>query len=162
MRKNKLTIKEQIIHMKDIEGIKFNISNEHQAEDFLKKSNYYFKVKSYAKNYNKYDKGNDIGKYIHLEFAYLKELSTLDMHLRKFIIKINLDIEHILKTQLLSDCSENNNEDGYSVVNEFFMKYPYIEKNISNKNNRNSVCGELIVKYENDFAIWNIVEVLSF
>jgi abortive infection bacteriophage resistance protein len=148
--------------MKDVQGIKFNIINEYDAEEFLKNNNYYFKIKSYAKNYNKYDKGINVGKYVNLEFAYLKELSILDMHLRKYIIKITLDIEHFLRTQLLRDCSENDNEDGYGIIKDFFIKYPYIEKNINDKNNKNSVCGELIVKYQDDFAIWNIAEVLSF
>ena len=162
MRKNKLSIKNQVIHMKDVQGIKFNIINENEAEDFLRNNSYYFKIKSYAKNYNKYDTGINLGKYINLEFAYLKELSTLDMHLRKYIIKITLDIEHFLRTQLLSDFSENDQEDGYEIIKDFFSKYAYIEKNISDKNNKNSVCGELIVKYKDDFAIWNIAEVLSF
>ncbi|MBQ3420249.1 MAG: Abi family protein, partial [Romboutsia sp.] len=64
MHKNKLSIKEQISHMKNVQGIKFNIVNESEAEEFLKNNNYYFKVKSYAKNYNKYDRGINKGKYI--------------------------------------------------------------------------------------------------
>ncbi|MDK2827832.1 MAG: hypothetical protein PWP67_631 [Clostridium butyricum] len=162
MNKNKLSIKEQVTHMKEVQGIKFCIVNENEAEEFLKNNNYYFKVKSYAKNYNKYDKGINKDKYVSLEFAYLKELSILDMHLRKYIIQITLDIEHFLKTQLLRDCSENNEEDGYSIVEDFLEKYPYIRENINSKNNRNSICRELIFKYSADFAIWNIVEVLSF
>lgn len=162
MRKNKLSIKDQIVHMKDVQGIKFSIINEEDAEEFLKNNNYYFKLKSYAKNFNKYNNGININKYLNLEFAYLKELSTIDMHLRKYIIKITLDIEHFLKTQLLKDFSDNYEEDGYTIIQEFFNKYPYIEKNINNKNSNNSVCRELIHKYKNDFAIWNIAEVLSF
>ena len=162
MSKIKLSIKNQIIHMKEVQGIEFNIINEKEAEEFLKNNNYYFKIKSYAKNYSKYDKGLNTGKYINLEFAYLKELSTMDMYFRKYIIKITLDIEHFLRTQLLRDFSENDDEDGYKIIKDFFIKYPYIEKNINEKNNKNSICGDLIVKYKDDFAIWNIAEVLSF
>lgn len=162
MSKIKLSIKNQIIHMKEVQGIKFNIINEEEAEEFLKNNNYYFKIKSYAKNYSKYDKGLNIGKYINLEFAYLKELSTIDMYFRKYIIKITLDIEHFLRTQLLRDFSENDDEDGYEIIKDFFRKYPYVEKNINEKNNKNSICGDLIVKYKDGFAIWNIAEVLSF
>lgn len=36
MHKNKLSIREQITHMKEVQGIKFNIVNENQAEEFLK------------------------------------------------------------------------------------------------------------------------------
>jgi len=161
MQKDKLSVNNQIIHMRDTNGIKFNIVDETAAKEFLTNNTYYFKVKSYAKNYEKYISGTNNGKYINLEFAYLKELSTIDMHIRKFIIKMTLDIEHSLKTQLLRDCSENDSEDGYDLVRNFLKEYPYIMKNIDNIN-KNSVCGDLVLKYKGNFAIWNIVEILSF
>lgn len=161
MQKTKLSIDDQINYMKDTNGIKFNIVAEDIAKVFLVNNNYYFKLKSYAKNYDKYASGANSGKYINLEFAYLKELSTIDMHLRKFIIKMTLDIEHFLKTQLLRDFVENEQEDGYTIIKEFLQKYPYIEDNINNKSN-NSICCDLVLKYKDNFAIWNIIEVLSF
>lgn len=54
MRKRKLSIDEQIDYMKNKSGIKFNIVSEQEAKEFLKNNNYYFKIKSYAKNYEKY------------------------------------------------------------------------------------------------------------
>lgn len=161
MQKNKLSITDQIAYMKNNNGIKFNIVNEEAAKEFLQNNNYYFKLKSYAKNYEKYNSGTNIGKYINVEFAYLKDLSKIDMHLRMYIIKITLDIEHFLKTQLIRDFSENDKEDGYELVKDFFDKYPYIEKNINDKS-KNSACSDLILKYKDNFAVWNIVEVLSF
>ena len=41
----------------------------------------------------KSDKTNNLGKYINLDFGYLKELSTIDMHLRfytKIIVSENV------------------------------------------------------------------------
>lgn len=161
MQKDKLSISDQITYMREKKGIKFNIVNEESAKIFLTSNNYYFKIKSFAKNYENYTSGENVGKYINLEFAYLQELSTIDMYFRKFINKITLDIEHFLKTQLLKDFANNDEEDGYSIVKEFLVAYPYIEKNISDKS-RNSACSDLVQKYEGNFAIWNIVEVLSF
>lgn len=161
MRKIKLSIDDQIKYMKDKSGIKFNVVNEDEARDFLINNNYYFKVKSYAKNYDKYSTGPNKGKYVNLEFAYLMELSRIDMYFRRFVMKITLDIEHFLKTQLLSDLSENNDEDGYDIVSDLFCKYPYIKSNLEVKS-KNSACSDLIVKYRNDFAVWNLVETLSF
>jgi len=40
MSKNKLSIQNQIIYMKGVQGIKFNIINEYEAEEFLKNNNY--------------------------------------------------------------------------------------------------------------------------
>lgn len=161
MQKVKLSIEEQVDYMKNKSGIKFNIVNEEEAKKFLTNNNYYFKIKAYAKNYEKYTEGDDAGKYINLEFAYLQELSTLDMYFRKIILRIALDIEHYLKTQLLRDFSCNNKEDGYGITNELYSRYSYIKDNIKNKN-KNSACFDLITKYKENFAIWNIVEVLSF
>jgi len=56
--------------MKNKKGIRFNIADEKSAKEFLINNNYYFKVKSYAKNYAKHLNGKNKGKYINLEFAY--------------------------------------------------------------------------------------------
>ena len=122
MRKKKLTVEEQVEYMKNESGIKFNIISEDKALDFLTNNNYYFKLKSYSKNYEKYIKGDNAGKYINLEFAYLVELSKIDMYFRRIILKMTLDIEHFLKTQLLRDFHNNEHEDGYSIVDEFLKK----------------------------------------
>ncbi|WP_028307686.1 Abi family protein [Desulfitibacter alkalitolerans] len=161
MNKEKLTIDQIIAHMKDKKGIAFTIVDEIAAKDFLMHNNYYFKVKAYAKNYEKYLKGDMAGKYINLEFAYLLELSKIDMYFRRLIIKMALDIEHFLKTQLLRDVMDNDLEDGYSIIHEFLSMYPYVKNNIVDKI-QHSACRDLILKYENNFAIWNIIEILSF
>lgn len=161
MRKPKLSIDEQIDHMKNDKGIKFNIVNEDEARKFLTNNSYYFKIKSYAKNYEKYTEGENAGKYINLEFAYLQELSTLDMYFRRLILKMTLDMEHYLKTRLLRDCSRNDKEDGYEIIEELFNKHSHIKENVHREDN-NSACSDLVLKYKDNFAIWNIVEVLSF
>lgn len=160
VKKGKLTIDGQIVHMKD-NGITFNIVTEEDAKEFLLYNNYYFKIKSYAKNYDKYEAGENIGKYINLDFAYIKELSTVDMYIRQFVMKITLSIEHFLKTQMLRDFINNRQEDGYAIIEEFLDEFPSIRNNIDMKQS-NSACTDLITKYNDNFAIWNIVEVLSF
>lgn len=135
--------------------------SEEDTKVFLTDNNYYFKIKAYAKNYEKYRSGENADKYINLEFAYLVELSKIDMYFRRIILKMTLDIEHFLKTQLLRDFQDNDAEDGYSIIDEFFKRYSFIEKNIHVKG-KNSTCTDLVMKYEGEFAIWNIVEVLSF
>ena len=160
MKKDKLTVDSQIAHMKS-NGITFNIVNEEEAKEFLLYNNYYFKIKSYAKNYDKYLEGDNKGKYINLDFAYIKELSTIDMYIRQFVMKITLSIEHFLKTQMLRDFMGNDQEDGYSIIEEFIDEFPGIRRNIDMKQS-NSACTDLITKYNDSFAIWNIVEVLSF
>jgi len=160
MPKQKLSIDGQIQHMKK-KGILFNIVDEAAAKHFLQNHNYYFRIKSYAKNYDKYIRGENKGKYINLEFAYLQELSTLDMHFRKCILKMTIDIEHFLKTQLMRDFAMNEKEDGYNIINLFFAQNQYAKDNIERLKS-GSLCGDLIDKYIDEFAVWNILEVMSF
>ncbi|MFV0518435.1 MAG: Abi family protein [Aminipila sp.] len=160
MSKLKLTVEEQIEYMKS-KGIGFNITTEETAKIYLEKNTYYFKIKSYAKNYDKYQSGQNIGNYLNLEFAYLQELATLDMHLRYFIIKMALDIEHAIKVKLLCDFNKIE-EDGYSIVQKYFECYEGIKDGISIKKS-NPYSSDLISKLEKeDYAIWNLIELLSF
>jgi hypothetical protein len=163
MGKIKLTVNKQIEHMKKENGIKFTIITENDSKEFLTFNNYYFKIKAYAKNYDKYTDVNNenYSKYINLEFAYLVELSTIDSLLRKDIIKMTLDVEHFLKVKMLTHFSTNSAEDGYNIVNKFLQCYPNVEENIVAKG-KNSVCKDMIDKLKDDWALWNIVEVLSF
>ena len=84
---------ELIQHMKR-KGIKFDIVSEKDAKQFLENNNYYMKLASYRDNYDKINEGERQGEYKNLEFAYLQELSKIDMYLRHLILKMILDIEH--------------------------------------------------------------------
>lgn len=158
----KLSIDGQIAYMRNERGIKFNIMTESDAKVFLETSNYYFKLKAFEKNYSTYTnpKHEKFGKYCDLEFAYLQELSTLDMYLREVVLALSLDVEHYLKVRLLKDISANDKEDGYSIVREFLDKWPSVEDSITAKA-RNSYCENLVKKYSSNYAVWTFVEVIS-
>ena len=94
MMKDKLTVEQQIQHMR-AKGIQFNIVSEEEAMGYLAKNTYYFKIKAYAKNYDKYRTTEKVGQYVNLEFAYLKDLAIIDMLLRHFILVTSVDLEHI-------------------------------------------------------------------
>ena len=66
-----------------------------------------------------------------------------------------------MKVKLIDDLTKNEKEDGYHIVRELFSKYPFILDNLNQKRS-NSACSDLIRKYENEWAAWNLVEVLSF
>lgn len=163
MIKKKLSIPEQIQDMQD-KGITFYITDEKEACNFLKYNNYYFKLKSYGKNYEKYLTTAKKGQYINLDFAYLQELSTLDMYLRKAILSMALDIEHALKIQLLYDLSQNNSENGYDIVKQYLDADYMRIKSLHDKIGK-SAASDLIEKkqhQDDNYALWEIVEVMSF
>ena len=153
--KKKLTIDEQIEDLKK-KGVTFEIMCEEDAKKFLRYNNYYFKLKSYAKNYPINPKN---GKYVNLEFAYLVELSKLDMYLRKIILGMCLDVEHILKTRMLYDVSRNEKEDGYNIVKKYFWAYPNTKIEILQKANSYNFTSDLAEKHSMDI-IWEICGVI--
>lgn len=119
--KKMLSVDELIEHMKT-KGITFNEVSEEDAKEFLQKNNYYMKLASYRANYQKCVSGKRQGQYQKLDFGYLKELSTIDMHLRYIIIEMCLDIEHAIKVKLLEHATNNPAEDGYDIVRKFIAQ----------------------------------------
>ena len=162
--KMKLTVEEQIQDMID-KNIQFELCSVEDAKKFLKYNNYYFKLKSYARNYNI---NVQTKKYYNLDFAYLVELSKLDMYIRKIILELCLDVEHYLKVRLMNDLSNNSEEDGYNIVKIFLEFHPNAEADIQSKADKYSFCSDLAEKHLNQYkeptelALWNIVELLSF
>lgn len=91
----------QVTYLRDSKGVSFNIIGEDEAESFLDNRNYFFKVKAFGKNYEKYYTEGDLkGRYVNLDFAYLVELSRLDKHLRSLVLDLTLDIEHYIKVRI--------------------------------------------------------------
>ncbi len=169
--KPKYSSKDLIDKMKDDKGITFKSTSEDEALYFLKYYNNYMRTCSYRKNFQKYELGEKIGKYIELDFEHLKEMSILDMELRFLINKMSLDIEQCLKVKFVCFIEENSSEDGYKLVSNFLEKNKAILKRI--QIHRASYTKELINKYfkfdedghingYSDCPVWVLVEILTF
>jgi len=158
--KEMLTNEQLVEHMKN-KGIKFTIVSEEDAKEFLKNNNYYMKLAAYRTNYEKQTMERATkGQYINLEFAYLKELSTIDTRLRSLILEMCLDIEHHLKLKLLNEL-ENEGDDGYQLIRKFVTKNDKVLKKI-NSHKSSEYCKALIEKYYPYFPAWVFVELISF
>ena len=155
----KLSIPAQIKDMKEA-GITFDICSASDAARYLDEKNYYFRIKAYAKNYEKYITTDKQGQYINLDFAYLVDLSEIDALLRELIMKMMLTLEHFLKVKLLSDFNMSH-EDGYDIIQALFDMQPELKLKIEEEKGNTSTSNELIAKYKNEWAIWNIIEVIS-
>ena len=152
--------KELVEHLEE-KGCGFNIVKKADAEKFLIESNYYLKLAAYRFNYEKSFSGKNNGKYKKLEFAYLQELSTIDMHLRKQILNMCLDIEHCIKVKLINDAEANDKEDGYNCIRQFSAANINRLSNIKNYR-KGEYCNKLVEKYYPYFPIWVYVELVSF
>lgn len=162
--KPRLSLDEQIQHLKD-KGILFNIMDEESAKQYLKYNNNYYKLTSFRKNYDKHPGGKNKGQYIKLEFAYLVDMSIIDMRLRYRIVEMALDIEHHTKLQLLRKIDEYD-EDGYQIVKDYIDSLDDRQKNHFeseiNRNRRSIYCRNIIEKYGGNYPVWAFLEIISF
>lgn len=159
--KPKLTVSEQIQHMKDC-GITFKNISEEAAEQYLTNHTYYFKLKAYSKNYEQRQISSARkGTYICLDFSYLQDLARLDMYFREIVFKITVDIEHLLKVQLLSNSQKNVQDDGYQIVDDFLSQHSVIRENIE-KHAYSGYSSAVIQKYQSCYPIWVFLEIISF
>lgn len=164
MKKPMLDVDGQIQHLKD-KGVTFDLVSEEDAKTYLRYNNYYFKLTSYRKNYEKYLSGECEGKYISLDFGYLKDLAIIDMELRYLLAQMSFDIEHYTKIELLR-MAEDAGEDGYSIIEEFMDSLSEAQRsrlmNEISRNENSVYCGDLFSKYPEHFPIWVFLELLPF
>lgn len=96
-----MKISDMVPYLKN-KNIKFECCLEGDAEIYLKGNNNYYNVTAYKNNFVKYQCGKLKGKYIDLDFAYLKDLSIIDYRTRLVLFKMIIDIEHYLKIRILN------------------------------------------------------------
>ena len=137
---------ELIEMMRAEKGITFHLISEADAEAYLLNTNNYLRTASYRKNYQKYQRGPEAGKYIDLDFEYLRELSAIDLQFRHVVSALCLDIEHDLKVTLLRDIENDATEDGYTIVKSFLDANPKIVKAIA-ATSSSAYTKDLIKKY---------------
>ncbi|EPI51772.1 hypothetical protein HMPREF1576_00185 [Gardnerella pickettii JCP7719] len=92
---------EQLIDKLKNKGVTFQECTVEDAISFLNEHNYYVKVTAYKANFHKHN-----GKYVGLDFMALKDLSIIDMYLRRWIIGASLNVEHSLKVNILKNIQE--------------------------------------------------------
>lgn len=164
-------------------GVTFNRFSEADAATYFVDRNNFLRTASYRKNYPKHTNGSNVGKYIGLDFLSLVELSTLDMYLRRILLRMCIDVEHALKVRMVTDIENDSNQDGYQIVDDFLNDNPSVLDNIENKIDT-IFTGDLISKYFTicqvfsattsqsqrlrqrisgyDCPIWVLVEIISF
>jgi len=156
---NKLSLEGQIQQMK-AQNIGFNIVKEPEAIEYLSNHTYYFRLKYYAENYEKTRLPGVGTRYKKLEFAYLKELSLLDLYFRRVMFNLVQDVEHYAKIKLLKALAKNKKEDGYQIVEEYLARHKWFDKELSK--HQTKYAKGLIEKYKGNLAVWNIIEIQTF
>lgn len=122
--KELFTVNEQIAYSR-YKGISISQKEEPIVRDILTNWTYYFKVTAYRKNFGK----DSSGKYVNTSFIQLADLAYIDRHLRQILGRMIFEIEHFLKTLIITSITNSKEEDGYQIVKEYdaYMKEIFIQ-----------------------------------
>ena len=156
-------------------GITFDHTSELEAKTHLAENSYYYKIiEEFFKNTE--------NKYRNLDFANLKDLAVIDMHLRYLLLKLSLDIEHAIKTKLMNLITASD-EDGYMIVEEYNdyqynsindskltseqkqRKDNYVHSSVNilkGSENPQGYHRDLYEKHNNQPSIWVLIELMSY
>ena len=164
-------IREMVEYMKN-KNIKFERTTEEESEKYIRYNNNYYNLTAYKHNFEKYVGGENDNKYIDLDFAYLKDLSIIDMRARIVLFKMIIDIEHYLKIRILNTTEDIQEEDGYCVVNKYLDKDYKDKKRVHNsifKKIGNEYYKTIFLKYDlnenkpmQNIPIWEFLEIITF
>ena len=138
-------------------GINFPKDKKDEVIEYLKTQSYYYKIASYRKNFPK----NSDGKYQNLNFDTLVKIESLDTYLREVLFDMCLDIEHVAKTNLMTMITNNNSEDGYSLIEEFSRINPDKYAEILNRFKKSIYQKDMYSK-RNEISIWVFMEIIDF
>lgn len=163
--KPKLTVDEQLARLRQ-KGVTFKICNIDEARCFLENESYWFKIAAYRILYDKQIDGEHVGQYINLEFAYLVDLADIDKCLRQTLLPMTLDVEHYAVAQVERIVSEREDEDGYSIVVDYWNGLTAEDRmyrtNEIKRLERDYYCSELIERYRDDMPVWVFMELMTF
>ncbi len=165
-RKPKLTVEEQIEHLKS-KGVTFDLCGEGEAMRILSEQDHYFRLAAYRVLFPKRIGGAHDGEYAGLDFGHLVDLAGIDQELRGFLLPLTLDVESAAKTKLVGKITENRNEDGYSIFADYLAHLNHADRNrrkgeISRLEN-DAYLGPLVARYPIDeMPAWVFLELSSF
>lgn len=160
-----INVDEQINYLQN-KGVKFNIFSTDDAKKYLGNNINLFRLKIYQSYFPTHPDGQNKGKFIDLEFAFLKDLSVIDMRLRYVFLHMSLDIEYYAKLKLIK-ALQDFGDNGYDMVSRYISYLEHVSDNktlseISRNRESNyfkKICSEY---YENNYPVWIFVEMISF
>lgn len=163
--KRKLTIEEQIAHLK-AKGVKFTGCSESVAKTHLAEKNNYFRLAAFRKLFPKHKGGSRDGQYIDLDFAQLQGLSYIDQNLRSALLAMSLDVEHYTKVAIISEVTKRSEEDGYGIVRDYKAslddnRLKSLESELETRQH-DVYCGGIIKKYRDSMPVWVFLEIVPF
>ena len=165
-----LTPEEQVKLLKS-KGIAFERCDEQKAIEALARRGTFLHLTACRRLFQRFEDGPDEGRYISLDFADLLDMDELDAMLRRDFLLVSQDVERLAKTAIITRISEDENEDGYSIVADFMESQEsryrgYIVRDLHLRRNEEDegdvYSGRIISHYEEAMPIWAFLEVVTF
>lgn len=153
MLKPKFTLTELYDNLLYGKGITFNYHSKNEAIDIMANRNYYYRLTSYRKNFEKVE-----GKYIALDFKALVDLASIDSYLREYLLSLCLDVEHAIKTKIMRLITLNPEEDGYNIIKDYKSNYPKEYDNVLRNMEFSKYKKDLRDKRTEEVSIWVFLE----
>ena len=96
----------------------------------------------------------------------LVDLAKIDMYLRLIILEMALNIEHFAKVKLIGLVTDDEDEDGYSIVSDYIKALSdesrlYLQRELK-RNSKSPYFCDAFNKYKQDLPIWVFLEAISF
>lgn len=142
----------------DEHEIKIDRADVDKIKCFLYKNTYFFKLISYRKNFQETN-----GKYKHLSFDTLIDMSNIDMRFRYILLHMCLDIEHVTKSALTNELVFTYKDDGYDFLNRYINDNPNsaalrqkLLKQVKRTNEK------LYNKHKESLPFWVVMECCEF
>lgn len=157
MKKTKVSTSKLYDSMEE-RGITFNNHTKQQAIIIMEHTNYYYKLSSFRKNFEK----NKAGKYINCDFENLIDLATIDMHVRNYLLQMSLSIEHFVKTEISRLITVSKIENGYDIVYEYEQRYTDYFDATMDKFEMTRYQKDMLKKRGQDLPIWVLMEHMDY
>lgn len=143
--------------------VHFEECSEREARIHLSEKTYFFKLKAFDKKFGR----DEQGRYSHLDFAYLKDVASIDFMIRRLVLQLTTDVEHALKVRFNSLLMRRTSEDGYSLVADFeksqreYYKSKGKGYDLSSSFKRSAYTAAVIEKYGSRPPVWLLWETCS-
>ncbi|MBF8970637.1 Abi family protein [Streptococcus sp. NLN76] len=148
---------DELIEKFTSKGIELGTFNEEQIKDYLMTRSYYYKISSYRKNYLKLPNG----KYDTLTFDHLEATARMDVRLREYLLHLCLDVEHSIRTRLMTVLTLDKQQDGYTIIESFQDKYPDKFNEVL-AHFRNSSYKKDMFKKRTQISAWVFMEIIDY
>ncbi|HHJ7161457.1 TPA: Abi family protein [Streptococcus pyogenes] len=146
-----------LVNQLEDHGVAFELMPKGKAITFLEKNNYYYKVAAFRKNFKKKH-----DKYRNLDFQHLADLATIDMYIRDTLLDVAINVEHFIKVELSRLITNNTNEDGYTIVEDFSKTYPNYYQSIYERFRKSRYQKDMFQKRGTVIPIWVLMEHMDF